>query len=99
MKIGLAMFDKNRCIPYAYGRNCIVCEEHCPVPEKAIEFVEEETVDEEGNPFILKKPIVMPELCIGCGICENKCPVIDLPAVRVSSINESREEENQLFLI
>ena len=99
IKIGLAMFDTNRCIPYAYGRNCIVCEEHCPVPDKAIKFKEEEAVDEEGNPFILKKPIVTPELCIGCGICENKCPVIDLPAVRVSSINESREEENQLFLI
>ena len=98
IRIGLAMFDKNRCIPYAYGRNCIVCEEHCPVPEKAIQFIEEDAVDEEGNPFILKKPIVIPDLCTGCGICENKCPVVDLPAVRVSSINESRSEENQLDL-
>ncbi len=98
IRIGLALFDKNRCIPYALGRNCIVCEEHCPIPEKAIQFEEEEAIDEEGNPFILKKPIVIPDLCTGCGICENKCPVIDLPAVRVSSINESRSEENQLYL-
>ena len=98
IRIGLAMFDTNRCIPYAYGRNCIVCEEHCPVPEKAIQFIEEDAIDEEGNPFVLKKPIVKPDLCTGCGICENKCPVVDLPAVRVSSINESRSEENQLYL-
>ncbi len=98
IRIGLALFDKNRCIPYALGRNCIVCEEHCPTPEKAITFVEEEAADENGEPFILKKPVVDPELCIGCGICENKCPVVDIPAIRVTSINESRSEENQLFL-
>jgi polyferredoxin/NAD-dependent dihydropyrimidine dehydrogenase PreA subunit len=98
IRIGLAMFDTNRCIPYAFGRNCIVCEEHCPIPEKAIRFVEEEAIDAGGNHFVLKKPIVDPELCTGCGICENKCPVVDLPAVRVSSINESRSEENQLYL-
>ena len=98
IRIGLALFDTTRCIPYAFGRNCIVCEEHCPVPDKAIKFVEEDAVDEAGAPFVLKKPIVDPELCIGCGICETKCPVVDKPAVRVSSINESRSEENQLFL-
>jgi polyferredoxin len=98
IRIGLAMFDTTRCIPYAFGRNCIVCEEHCPIPEKAIRFVEEEAIDAGGNPFVLKKPIVDPELCTGCGICENKCPVVDLPAVRVSSINESRSEENRLYL-
>jgi polyferredoxin len=29
-KIGLAFFDKNRCLPYAFQLDCIVCEEHCP---------------------------------------------------------------------
>ncbi len=36
--IGLAYFDKNICIPYAENRDCIVCEEHCPTPDKAIKF-------------------------------------------------------------
>jgi polyferredoxin len=98
IRIGLAVFDKNRCIPYAFGRNCIVCEEHCPVPDKAIRFVEEDAVNEKGEGFTLRKPVVVPELCIGCGICENKCPVVDLPAIRVTAINESRSEEKQLFL-
>jgi MauM/NapG family ferredoxin protein len=96
--IGLAFVDKNRCLPYAFGRNCIVCEEHCPTPEKAITFFEEEALDAKGERFILKKPVVIPELCIGCGICEYKCPVVDLPAIRVTCVNESRAEESRLFL-
>jgi MauM/NapG family ferredoxin protein len=96
--IGMAFVDENRCIPYAFGRNCIVCEEHCPTPRKAITFIEEKAVDGTGIGFTLKKPVVSPELCIGCGICENKCPVADLPAIRVTSINESRSEEQRLFL-
>jgi MauM/NapG family ferredoxin protein len=96
--IGLAFVDKNRCLPYAFGRNCIVCEEHCPTPEKAITLVEEKAIDENGKSIILKKPVVSPELCIGCGICETKCPVVDLPAIRVTAVNESRSEENRLFL-
>jgi ferredoxin len=38
------------------------------------------------------------ELCIGCGICENKCPVLGRPAIYVSSVGESRSKENQLLL-
>jgi MauM/NapG family ferredoxin protein len=97
IKIGLANFDTDRCIPWVYGRNCGVCEEHCPAPGKAIRFHEEEAVDRRGNAFTLKKPYVVPQICIGCGICENKCPVVDIPAVRVSPINESRHE-NRIFL-
>jgi MauM/NapG family ferredoxin protein len=96
--IGLAFVDKNRCLPYAFGRNCIVCEEHCPTDKKAITFVEEEALDERGQRIVLKKPIVHPERCIGCGICEAKCPVVDRPAIYVTAINETREQEHQLFL-
>ena len=92
-KIGLATFDTTRCIPYAYGRNCGVCEEHCPAPGKAIRFRDEEAVSRRGERFVLKKPYVIPQICIGCGICENKCPVVDIPAIRVSPINESRHDD------
>jgi len=74
--IGKAFFDKNRCIPYAKEIDCIVCEEHCPtLPKKAINFKEKEIIDSEGNRKIVKQPFVDEELCIGCGICENKCPL------------------------
>ncbi|HET6513991.1 MAG TPA: 4Fe-4S binding protein [Thermodesulfovibrionales bacterium] len=97
-KIGLAMIDKGRCLPYAHARPCIVCEEVCPTPKKAI-WLENATVkDRAGQEIAVKQPKVDLELCIGCGICEAKCPVIDRPAIYVTSVGESRSKENQLLL-
>ena len=67
--IGIAVFDKEVCLPYAKGQNCIVCEEHCPVPEKAIKL--RKTLI-RGN--IINLPVIDKTLCIGCVICEYKCP-------------------------
>ncbi|MGO8691563.1 MAG: 4Fe-4S binding protein [Thermoguttaceae bacterium] len=96
--IGLAAFDTNRCIPYAYGRDCMVCQEHCPIPTKAIYFLEVEVVDRNGQKRTIKQPRVDANLCTGCGICENVCPFKDGPAVRVFSANESRNPANQPIL-
>ena len=73
--IGRAYFDKNRCLPYAQGTPCIVCEEHCPTPEKAIKFREALVMNPEGKMVTIKQPYILESLCIGCGICENKCPL------------------------
>jgi ferredoxin len=99
VKIGLAFIDQSRCLPYAFGKSCIVCEEHCPTPKKAIWFHEKEIEDRGGGRLSVKQPVVDPELCIGCGICEYKCPVKDLPAIRITSAGESRSKVNQPFLV
>jgi polyferredoxin/formate hydrogenlyase subunit 6/NADH:ubiquinone oxidoreductase subunit I len=98
IKIGLAFIDQGRCLPYAFGRSCIVCEEHCPTPQKAIWFNEKEIVNRVGERNKVKQPMVDPELCIGCGICEFKCPVKDKPAIRVTSAGETRSKMNQPLL-
>ncbi|HSJ57537.1 MAG TPA: 4Fe-4S binding protein, partial [Anaerolineae bacterium] len=36
MPIGLARIDRDRCLPWAYNTPCIVCEEACPIADKAI---------------------------------------------------------------
>jgi MauM/NapG family ferredoxin protein len=92
VRIGLAFFDVTRCIPYAFGRECIVCEEHCPVPEKAIYVVETEVTLRSGEKVRVKQPRVDRSRCTGCGICENKCPLKDRPGIRVFSTNESRSD-------
>jgi len=98
VKIGLAFLDTGRCLPYSFATPCIVCEEHCPTPTKAI-WLEEVTVHRrDGTPVQVKQPHVDLDLCIGCGICETKCPVADVAAIRVTSVGESRSEENQLLL-
>jgi MauM/NapG family ferredoxin protein len=91
-KIGLAYIDKNRCIPYAQGVECLVCEEHCPTPDKAIKFEQVVTMTSQGRKQI-RQPVVDLKLCIGCGICEYKCPLHDQPAIIVTRLGESRADE------
>jgi MauM/NapG family ferredoxin protein len=98
VRLGLAAFDRDRCIPYAFGRNCMVCEEHCPVPDKAIFFEERTVVVHGGETRTVLRPHVDADRCIGCGICEHVCPFKDRPAIRVTSANESRHPDNQPIL-
>jgi MauM/NapG family ferredoxin protein len=98
VKIGLAMIDPGRCLPFAHGIPCIVCQEVCPTPQKAI-WLEEATVrTQNGKEAAVKRPHVDLELCIGCGICETQCPVLGRPAIAVTSLGESRSKDNQLLL-
>jgi MauM/NapG family ferredoxin protein len=91
-KIGLAYIDKNRCIPYAQGVECLVCEEHCPTPDKAIKFEQADVMTLRGRRRI-RRPVIDLKLCIGCGICEYKCPLHDQPAIICTRLGESRAGE------
>lgn len=81
--IGKAHIDRDRCLPWAENQECIVCEEMCPVPDKAIELELVEVPDGEDGIKILQRPVVVRKLCIGCGICENKCPVSGDAAIQI----------------
>jgi NAD-dependent dihydropyrimidine dehydrogenase PreA subunit len=113
--IGRAYIDRSTCIPWAEGRDCLVCQELCPTPEKAIVFsvggngqgqgagrgfgqgsgagqsgdssggADEGTAQHAG----VKLPYVVPERCIGCGICEYNCPVANEVAIRVRSVEQT----------
>jgi polyferredoxin len=81
--IGLARIDANRCLPWAYNIPCIVCEEVCPIPHKAIWFETVQAFNARSEPVTIQRPYVVKELCIGCGICEYQCPMGGESAIRV----------------
>ncbi|PLX80687.1 MAG: hypothetical protein C0616_07280 [Desulfuromonas sp.] len=91
--IGIAVFDKDRCLPFARREECLVCEEHCPTGEKAIVF-DEQQVLVKSEVRTLKIPRVVKDRCIGCGICETKCPLEGASAIRVTNEGESRRKRD-----
>ncbi len=90
IKMGTAFFDKSRCIPWYRQEDCLVCEEHCPLPDKAIKFDIREVRAADGQVRTVKFPNVREEICTGCGICETKCPVIGKSAIFVTAAGEQR---------
>lgn len=89
--IGIAVIDQDRCLPWAEATDCIVCEEMCPLPEKAIRLEEAEVIGADGEPRRILQPHVERNHCIGCGICEYKCPVSGEAAIRVFLSSEGGE--------
>jgi polyferredoxin len=98
IRIGTAFYDRGRCLPWAMGVECIVCEEWCPTSPKAIHLVPADVVGRNGETKTLKQPYVDPKLCTGCGACEYACPIKGSPAIYVTSAGETRSRANQFLL-
>ena len=84
-RMGLARIDESLCVVYAEKINCLVCEEFCPVPEKAIKVITETRVV-EGRETELRYPVMSPSLCIGCGVCQANCPITPEKAITVETV-------------
>jgi len=82
-KMGTAAILKERCLAWEQNKLCLICAEVCPF--HAIDF--HEVTDPEGT---FRKPFVEEELCTGCGLCEEKCPVTGDSAIIVYAIGEER---------
>ncbi len=83
-KVGTAYVIRRNCLVWEQDKKCLVCDEACPY--NAISF----------RPVPGKKnaaPFVIENRCIGCGWCENKCPVQGEAAIRVNVIGQLRLAE------
>lgn len=92
--IGRAYIDRNTCIPWAEGNECLVCQELCPIPEKAVilqsagnQGPSQELAAEQQSGLML--PFVIANRCTGCGVCEYYCPVSNEAAIRVRSLAQT----------
>ncbi len=74
VRMGVAKIDTTTCLPYG-GILCRACYERCPIYREAIILKDE------------LYPEVVPEKCVGCGICENVCPN-DPPSIIVFSAHQ-----------
>lgn len=82
--IGVAAIDRDRCLPWSRDIPCVVCQEACPVPEKAILLTHTHAVKTAlGGENLVSLPVMKTSLCIGCGICEYQCPLQGTAAIRV----------------
>ncbi|MBN1307630.1 MAG: 4Fe-4S binding protein [Chitinispirillaceae bacterium] len=82
-KIGTAVIDRHRCLAWAQNKECLVCDEVCPY--NAISAYVVETT--KGR---FKVPVVDEDLCLGCGMCEQHCPIFDTAAIVVYKFGENR---------
>jgi MauM/NapG family ferredoxin protein len=95
-RIGAAWVRTHRCLAYVRGETCTVCEESCPTSPKAITLHAIEVLMPDDTVAEPKVPLVDPDVCIGCGVCETKCPVVDEPAIYCTSAGESRADTSGL---
>ena len=83
VRIGRARVERSRCLEWGYGQACLVCDEVCPYG----------AIDVGGTGKLGKGqrgPVVNPEVCVGCGVCEHHCPVVGEAAILVSTEGEDR---------
>jgi ferredoxin len=79
IKLGLANINRSACLVWLREEDCMVCDEHCSY--RAIYWKEV-----QGK----LRPYVDNERCVGCGMCENKCPVKPEAAIVVQTQGENR---------
>ncbi len=81
--IGVAWVNPARCLTWTENRLCTVCRDTCPVVGSAVELQPEEVLSPWGESIRVRRPRVIAERCIGCGICEYNCPVEGEAAIQV----------------
>ena len=94
IKLGTAFFDRNRCLPWAMDKPCIVCEENCPLSPKAIYTREEFITIRDGilivkkaseNTIEVEKPIVPDKFATG----DYYCAVQDSKRAKITANTEN----------
>ena len=85
IQVGHAVLIKKNCLAASGEASCGNCARHCPV--QAIEMVAVNPDDPESP----KIPAIDENKCIGCGACENLCPVRPFSAIYIEGHEKHKE--------
>ena len=82
-RMGLAVVDRQTCLPYAGREECQLCVDECRATGyDAVEFVRVGTrADELGNALEgtgMLAPVVLEDKCVGCGLCQTRCVAVNV---------------------
>lgn len=82
-RMGLAILNKQTCLPHAGLQACQICVDECLIAGyHAIEFIRVGSeIDAKGRPvedsgYIA--PSVLSDKCVGCGLCQARCYAINV---------------------
>lgn len=87
-KMGTARVNRERCIAWSQDKYCLVCEEYCTY----------QAIRTEKNSNGILCPVVIPEVCRGCGLCEKNCFAKPLHAIIVFNSDAGKMIENNPLL-
>ena len=84
-RMGLAVIDPGTCLPHAGRAACRMCVDECAAAGyHALEFMRVRVeLDENGLPVEesgFAAPVVLRDLCVGCGLCQSRCYHINVQA-------------------
>lgn len=79
-RLGTAVVDRSRCLAWEQDRACLVCDEACPY----------NAIEARKGPLTALCPVVDERICVGCGICESRCPIEGPAAIQVFSLGQER---------
>ena len=79
-KMGTARINRDRCIAWSQDKHCLVCEEYCTY----------QAIRTEKNRNGIDCPVMIPDLCRGCGLCEKNCFATPFHAIIVFNEDAGR---------
>ena len=87
-RMGLAVVNKETCLPFSGKGDCQICMDECMASGyRAIEFMQVHTeTDDNGIPIEgtgYLAPVVLEEKCVGCGLCQARCHGINVKEKRL----------------
>lgn len=94
-RMGLATINTKTCLAYL-GLQCTMCIRACPLADTAIVLKNERNPRTDMHAFL--KPVVEPDHCTGCGMCERACPT-EVASIKVLPLAISQSERGSYYVV